>query len=61
MDLIIREGMRVTSVIDMEQHDIRRGIDHCLCGIRSTTLPQPSPFKGGKLVVVRELNLGQEG
>lgn len=52
MDLIIKGGvgcgggMEVTSVSDMEQHDIRHRIDHCLCGIHSTTLPETSSFKG---------------
>lgn len=54
-------GMQVTSVSDIEEHDIRQGIDHCLCGIHSTTLAETSSFKRGKLVVVRELNLVQEG
>lgn len=51
-DLIITEGrgggggVKVTSVSDMEQHDIRHGIDHCLCGIHSTTLAETSSFKG---------------
>lgn len=30
MDLIVMEGMQVTSVIDMEQHDISHEIDHWL-------------------------------
>lgn len=30
MDLIVMEGMQVTSIIDMEQHDISHGIDHWL-------------------------------
>lgn len=53
--------MQVTSVSDMEQHDIRHGIDHCLCGAQSGGLAETSSFKRGKLVVVRELNLVREG
>lgn len=48
MDLNVWDGMQVTSVIDIEPHDIRHRIDHWLCGILYIPFQRPHPSSKGQ-------------